>query len=238
MELRHLRYFITVAEELNFSKAAQRLFTAQPSLSQQIKDLEDKLGFNLFHRTKRKVELTHEGVSFLPYAQSILNQVEHMVNKTRLTAKEQRNLLRIGFVPVAESKVFPYILPTLRFENPDLKLFLQSMCAHKQKAALENGDIDIAIVRENIQSQYIESKLVLREKMIFLMPSSHPLSREEKITAQSLDGASLIIPLLMLSASILLFIINYSIVSKHEQSFSDTMDLRLCQVKYILYIHV
>lgn len=194
MELRHLRYFITVAEELNFSKAAQRLFTAQPSLSQQIKDLEGKLGFSLFHRTKRKVELTHEGYLFLPSAQAILNQVEHMVSKTRLAAKEERNLLRIGFVPVAESKVFPHILPILRFENPDLKIFLQSMCAHQQKNALEEGEIDIALVRENIESPSIESKLILREKMVFLMPHSHALSKVEKLTAKALEGASLIIP--------------------------------------------
>ncbi len=194
MELRHLRYFIAVAEELNFSKAAQRLFTAQPSLSQQIKDLEGKLGFNLFHRTKRKVELTHEGHLFLPSAQAILNQVEHMVSKTRLAAKEERNLLRIGFVPVAESKVFPYILPTLRFDNPDLKIFLQSMCAHQQKTALEEGEIDIALVRENIESPSIESKLILREKMVLLMPHSHPLSKVEKLTAKALEGISLIIP--------------------------------------------
>ncbi|KAA8731489.1 LysR family transcriptional regulator [Acinetobacter qingfengensis] len=194
MELRRLRYFITVAEELNFSRAAQRLYTAQPSLSQQIKDLEDKLGFNLFHRTKRKVELTHEGISFLPYAQAILNQVENMVAKTRMVAKEEKNLLKIGFVPVAESKIFPYVLPTLRFENPDLKLFLQSMCANKQREALINADIDIALVRENIQSDSIQSQLILREEMVFLLPKSHSLNKSPKITAKSLEGISLIIP--------------------------------------------
>ncbi|MFU8925552.1 LysR substrate-binding domain-containing protein [Acinetobacter puyangensis] len=194
MELRHLRYFVTVAEELNFSKAAQKLFTAQPSLSQQIKCLEDELGFHLFHRTKRKVELTQEGKYLLPYAYATLEQVEKAIDKTRLAAKAQKNVLRIGFVPVAESKVFPYLLPMLRFENPDLKLSLQSMDAIEQYHALENGELDIAIIREKIATSAISNHLILKEKMIFLLPEQHALSKAEQITLEMLNHISLIIP--------------------------------------------
>jgi len=96
MELRHLRYFITVSEELNFSKAAQKLFTAQPSLSQQIKDLENHLNLKLFNRTKRKVELTDEGKVFLDYARATVAQADQAIFLARETAKAQKNIIKIG----------------------------------------------------------------------------------------------------------------------------------------------
>ncbi len=193
MELRHLRYFVTVAEELNFSKAAQRLFTAQPSLSQQIKYLEQELDIQLFHRTKRKVELTEEGRNFLPYAQATLDQAEITVQKTRQVAKEQSCCLSIGFVPVAELKVFPLVLTKIRFENPDLKISLQSMDAAEQLEALESGQIDIGFVRENISTDCISSRLVFREKMLFLMPKDHPLAQYDVIPVEALNNEALII---------------------------------------------
>ncbi|TCM69194.1 LysR family hca operon transcriptional activator [Acinetobacter calcoaceticus] len=193
MELRHLRYFVTVAEELNFSRAAQRLFTAQPSLSQQIKYLEEELEIKLFNRTKRKVELTEEGLSFLPYAQATLFQADVCIQKTRQVAKEQSSCLKIGFVPVAELKIFPAILPKIRFENPDLKIFLQSMNALEQLEALTSGAIDIGFVRENITTEQIQSSLVFREKMTFLLPKDHPLCRYEVIPVEALNNEALII---------------------------------------------
>ncbi|WP_139850744.1 LysR substrate-binding domain-containing protein [Acinetobacter pullicarnis] len=193
MELRHLRYFVTVAEELNFSKAAQRLFTAQPSLSQQIKYLEEKLEIKLFNRTKRKVELTEEGLNFLPYAQATLAQAELTIKKTQQVANEQSNCLKIGFVPVAELKVFPVILPNLRFENPHLKISLQSMNELEQLDALKSGSIDIGFLRENINTDQISSNLIFREKMIFLLPKDHPLCRYEVIPVETLNNEALII---------------------------------------------
>ena len=91
MELRHLRYFVTVAEELNFSKAALKLYTAQPSLSQQIKDLEEYVGVQLLNRTKRKVELTEEGAAFLEQARLTLMQADKAVATARQIAKTKRD---------------------------------------------------------------------------------------------------------------------------------------------------
>lgn len=193
MELRHLRYFVTVAEELNFSKAAQRLFTAQPSLSQQIKYLEEELGIQLFHRTKRKVELTEAGLNFLPYAQATLIQARLTIEKAKQVAEAQKNCLKIGFVPVAELKIFPQIVPKLRFENPHLKLNLQSMNALEQLTALEAGNIDIGFLRENINTDKISSQLIFREKMIFLLPKDHPLCQYEVIPVEALNNEALII---------------------------------------------
>lgn len=194
MELRHLRYFITVAEELNFSKAALKLYTAQPSLSQQIKDLEEDVGVKLLHRTKRKVELTEEGAVFLEQARLTLAQADKAVAMARQVSQAKQQMLRIGFVPVAEMKIFPYVLPNLRVQNPDLKIELLSLNNADQSKLLKKGDIDIAFTRQNLHSDEIESKFVLREPLIFILPKDHPLAKYERIPVKALNGVDFIIP--------------------------------------------
>lgn len=194
MELRHLSYFITVAEELNFSKAALRLYTAQPSLSQQIKDLEDDVGVRLLNRTKRKVELTEEGAVFLEQARLTLAQADKAVAMARQVSQAKQQLLRIGFVPVAEMKIFPYVLPNLRVQNPDLKIDLLSLNNVDQIRGIKKGELDISFTCDNFQSDEIESKFVLREPLIFILPKEHPLAKYERIPVQALDGIDFIIP--------------------------------------------
>ncbi len=194
MELRHLRYFITVAEELNFSKAALKLFTAQPSLSQQIKDLEEDVGVRLLNRTKRKVELTEEGAVFLEQARLTIAQSEKAIAMARQVSKAKQQLLRIGFVPVAEMKIFPYVLPNLRVQSPELKIELQSLNNNNQLRGIKKGELDITFSRENFSSDEIESVFVLREPLIFVMPKDHPLASYERIPVKALDGIDFVIP--------------------------------------------
>lgn len=194
MELRHLRYFITVAEELNFSKAALKLYTAQPSLSQQIKDLEEDVGVRLLNRTKRKVELTEEGAVFLEQARLTLAQADKAVAMARQVSKAKQQLLRIGFVPVAEMKVFPYVLPNLRVQNPDLKIELLSLNNLEQMRAIKKGELDVSFTRHNFHNDEIESKFVLREPLIFILPKDHPLAKYERIPVKALNGIDFIIP--------------------------------------------
>ncbi|TCB80012.1 DNA-binding transcriptional regulator HcaR [Acinetobacter sp. ANC 4173] len=194
MELRHLRYFITVAEELNFSKAALKLYTAQPSLSQQIKDLEEDVGVQLLYRTKRKVELTEEGAVFLEQARLTLAQADKAIAMARQVAQAKQQMLRIGFVPVAEMKIFPYVLPNLRVQNPDLKIELLSMNNTEQMRLLKKGELDITFTRHNFHSDEIESQFVLREPLIFLLPKDHPLAKYERIPIKALNGIDFIIP--------------------------------------------
>ena len=122
MELRHLRYFVAVAEELNFTKAAQRMCTVQPSLSQQIKDLEQEVGVQLLIRSNRKVELTEEGKAFLKEALLSLEHAEKAIQDARKIANLNKDQLNIGFVPVAEMKIFPYIMPNIRAHFPEIKI--------------------------------------------------------------------------------------------------------------------
>ena len=194
MELRHLRYFITVAEELNFSKAALKLYTAQPSLSQQIKDLEEDVGVKLLNRTKRKVELTEEGAVFLEQARLTLAQADKAVAMARQVSQAKQQMLRIGFVPVAEMKIFPYILPNLRVQNPDLKIELLSLNNNEQIRLLKKGDLDLTFTRHNFNSDEIESQFVIREPLIFLLPNDHPLAKYERIPVKALNGIDFIIP--------------------------------------------
>ncbi|MDY6450023.1 DNA-binding transcriptional regulator HcaR [Acinetobacter faecalis] len=194
MELRHLRYFITVAEELNFSKAALKLYTAQPSLSQQIKDLEEDVGVRLLNRTKRKVELTDEGAVFLEQARLTLAQADKAVAMARQVSQAKQQMLRIGFVPVAEMKIFPYVLPNLRVQNSDLKIELLSLNNNEQMKALKKGDIDIAFTRHNFTSEEIESTFVLREPLMFILPKDHPLAKYDRIPVKALNGIDFIIP--------------------------------------------
>lgn len=194
MELRHLRYFITVAEELNFSKAALRLYTAQPSLSQQIKDLEGDVGVRLLNRTKRKVELTEEGAVFLEQARLTLAQADKAVAMARQVSQAKQQLLRIGFVPVAEMKVFPFVLPSLRVQHSDLKIELLSLNNAEQMRLLKKGELDISFTRHNFHNNEIESKFVLREPMIFLLHKDHPLAKYDRIPVKALNGIDFIIP--------------------------------------------
>lgn len=194
MELRHLRYFITVAEELNFSKAALKLYTAQPSLSQQIKDLEEDVGVKLLHRTKRKVELTEEGAVFLEQARLTLAQADKAIAMARQVSQAKQQMLRIGFVPVAEMKIFPYILPNLRVQNPDLKIELLSLNNNEQMRLLKKGELDLTFTRHNFNSDEIESQFVIREPLIFILPKDHLLAKYDRIPVKALNGIDFIIP--------------------------------------------
>lgn len=210
MELRHLRYFITVAEELNFSKAALKLYTAQPSLSQQIKDLEEDVGVKLLHRTKRKVELTEEGAVFLEQARLTLAQADKAVAMVRQVSQAKQQMLRIGFVPVAEMKIFPYVLPNLRVQNPDLKIELLSMNNNDQMKAIKKGELDITFTRHNFNSDEIESQFVLREPLIFILPKDHPLAKYERIPVKALNGIDFIIPAAEQSQNLHDMILNFA----------------------------
>jgi LysR family transcriptional regulator, hca operon transcriptional activator len=218
MELRHLRYFITVAEELNFSKAALKLYTAQPSLSQQIKDLEEDVGVRLLHRTKRKVELTEEGAVFLEQARLTLAQADKAVAMARQVAQAKQQMLRIGFVPVAEMKVFPYVLPNLRVQSPDLKIELLSLNNSEQVKALKRGDLDISFTRNNLTSDEIESQFVLREPLIFILPKDHPLAKYERIPVKALDGIDFIIPAIEQSTTLHNVILDFA--KSHDIKFN------------------
>ena len=186
MDFRRLRYFVAVAEERSFTRAAERLHTSQPSLSEQIRNLEDSLGFTLLTRNPRKVELTTVGAAFLDEARQVLRQVEYAVARTRSAAEKTRESLSIGFVPSAEVQIFPVVLPALRLQYPRVQVVLKSLTPPEQLAALTNGDIDIAFTRPPLASGKIFSEIILSDPLRVFMHNRHVLARSAKIQPKRL----------------------------------------------------
>ncbi|MCX5466619.1 LysR substrate-binding domain-containing protein [Acinetobacter nematophilus] len=193
MELRHLRYFVAVAEELNFTKAAQRMFTVQPSLSQQIKDLEHEVGVQLLIRSNRKVELTEEGRAFLKQALLSLEHAERAIYEARQVANMHKDQLKIGFVPVAEMKVFPYIMPNIRAHFPKLKIDFQSLTDHEQFIALKKGEIDIAFTRYTEDCEEFEHVQIFQEPLALIIPKSSSLADQRHISIKAFDQQDFVI---------------------------------------------
>ena len=193
MELRHLRYFVAVAEELNFTKAAQRMCTVQPSLSQQIKDLEQEVGMQLLMRTNRKVELTAEGQAFLKEARLSLEHAEKAMIDARQIAQLSKEQLNIGFVPVAEMKVFPYIMPNIRAQFPELKIHFHSLMDVDQISAVRKGEIDIAFTRYVEESPDIESVQIFTEPLALIVPKNSPVAEQRHISIKNMNNQDFII---------------------------------------------
>lgn len=194
MELRHLRYFVAVAEELSFTRAAERLCTAQPSLSQQIRDLEEQVGTLLLERTRRKVELTDAGKVFLTEARLTLAQADRAIVRARQVGRKGASTITIGFVPAAEVRIFPGVLPRLRMRLPELNVELRSIPTFEQEQKLLDHEIDIAFLRKPIRSPDVMSEVVLSEALVVVLPVAHPLAQCKEIHAQQLDGEAWVQP--------------------------------------------
>ncbi|WP_180004475.1 MULTISPECIES: LysR substrate-binding domain-containing protein [unclassified Acinetobacter] len=191
MELRHLRYFITVAQEQSFTRAAEKLFTAQPSLSQQIKDLEQEVGVNLFERSSRKIQLTDEGKAFLIYAEKALENAKLAVASARQVAQQKNNQIHIGFLNVAELKVMPHILAKLKKTMPDLKIHLHSLFCLEQLQRLKNAELDLSITRFQLDHPDFDNIHLLTEQ-IHLVAAKHLHPTDRILKLQELKNHTII----------------------------------------------
>lgn len=191
MELRHLRYFITVAQEQSFTRAAEKLFTAQPSLSQQIKDLEQEVGVNLFERSSRKIQLTDEGKAFLIYAEKALENAKLAVASARQVAQQKNNQIHIGFLNVAELKVMPHILAKLKKTMPDLKIHLHSLFCLEQLQRLKNAELDLSITRFQMDHPDFDNIHLLTEQ-IHLVAAKHLHPTDRILKLQELKNHTII----------------------------------------------
>ena len=147
MELRHLRYFVAVAEELHFRRAAERLHMSQPPLSQQIRQLEEEVGATLLLRNQRKVELTAAGAAFLVRAREILDAVEDAARQARRVQRGEVGRLAVGFVGSAMYSFVPELLRAFREQAPDIALRLHELGTTEQLRQLEDGRLDVGFVR-------------------------------------------------------------------------------------------
>jgi LysR family hca operon transcriptional activator len=188
LELRHLRYFIAVAETGSLTLAAeQRLHTSQPSLSRQIRDLEDQVGCELFSRGARGVELTDAGRAFLDHARLALTQVEAAVEAARRAAKPLKKRFALGFLTGLEITWLAAAMQTLREELPTVDVTVSSDYSPDLAEGLQRGRLDLAFMRAepNFDLAYT---LVGREPLVALMASDHPLASYEVIEPQQLVG--------------------------------------------------
>jgi LysR family transcriptional regulator, benzoate and cis,cis-muconate-responsive activator of ben and cat genes len=193
MELRHLRYFVVVAREGNFTRAAQLLHVAQPPLSRQIQQLEDELGVTLLVRS-RPLRLSDAGRMFYEQALQILNRVEQMENAARRIAKSKRRVLSIGFVPSVLSAGLPSLLHRLREHDPDLDLQLIELMSVQQPEALTSGRIDIGFGRIRTSGPGIERLVLSEERLAAAIPTGSRIAQKQrKLAIRSLHDQPLIV---------------------------------------------
>jgi len=181
MELRHLRYFVAVAEELHFGRAARRLHLAQPPLSQQIRDLERELGAPLFARTSRKVELTPQGRIFYNEARLVLDQAARAKEKVRASQRGEFGSLSIGF---GTSAIYSVMTPTIReFHSrfPEVEIRCHEMNSLDQVEALHKGEINAGFLRTPIPDDGITVHVLLRESLVLVLPEHHAAARKSRI---------------------------------------------------------
>jgi LysR family transcriptional regulator, hca operon transcriptional activator len=187
MELRHLRYFIAVAEEGSFINAAERrLRTAQPSLSRQIRDLELEVGIKLLERQARGVALTAAGRVFLYHARLALSQIETAGEAARRAEQPDKTVFVIGFLSGQEVLWLPEALRILREESPGTEISITSHSSPELAAGLMQGRVDVAILRRETQSTGLAFKFLVKEPLIVLMPATHRLAARKTVRPQEL----------------------------------------------------
>jgi LysR family hca operon transcriptional activator len=193
MELRHLRYFVAVAEEGSFTLAAERrLNTAQPSLSRQIRDLEQEVGVALLRRTPRGVELTDAGTAFLDYARMALAQADSAREAARRAGKAARGSLAIGFLTGQEMIWLPEVMRIVRDTLPEAEVPVSSMTSPALAAALAGGKLDLAFMRREANAPDLVFSVVAREPLVVVMPSDHRLAAQSAIAPRELVGETFI----------------------------------------------
>jgi LysR family hca operon transcriptional activator len=188
MELRHLRYFVAVAETGSLTVAAERrLHTSQPSLSRQIRDLEDEVGVELFNRSARGVELTAAGKAFLDHARLALTQVDAAIEAARRAAQPTKQVFALGFLTGQEMTWLPRAMQVLRDELPNIDVTVSSHYSPDLADALARGKLDLAFLRAEPGFD-LDYRVVSGEKLVVLMPSDHPLTERATIRPEDLVG--------------------------------------------------
>ena len=193
MELRHLRYFVAVAEERHFGRAAERLHMAQPPLSQQIRRLEADLGVTLLRRTTRRVELTDAGSVYLDQVRRILSAVEEAGAEAQRVEAGLSGRLSVGCVGSATYSLLPALARTLREQRPGLDVsFHGEMLVPDQVTALLGGEIDLALLRPPVDGAGLDIRQLRAERLIVVLPEGHPLCRRRRLRVHDLREQDLL----------------------------------------------
>lgn len=193
MNFRQLQYFVAVAEELHFGRAAERWQITQPALSKQIAVLEKSLGVQLLFRTKQKVELTHAGQIFLQQARQLICQKETAIQLTRRTGSGDIGQLSIGFTETATQTLLPTLLRDFLQHYPKVDIELVELATEAQVTALNQDVIDLAFLHPPIDQRGLQVYPILKESFAAVLPQQHPLVKCERIPFSALAYEPLII---------------------------------------------
>ncbi len=194
MELRQLRYFLVVAEELHFRRAADRIYMAQPALSRQIAMLEQKMGVQLFDRTRRSVSLTPAGEMLQSQAAALLQQFDELPHKIRMAASGFMGEIKIGYVGSAIQTVLPGLLSQLGRKHPGIQTYLSELPSSVQWEQLHKNQLDIAFMRNPPAHPQVTSMIVWREPFFLVLPKEHRLNARNFHSLQQLSDERFILP--------------------------------------------
>ncbi|MFC1563664.1 LysR substrate-binding domain-containing protein [candidate division KSB1 bacterium] len=186
MELRHLKYFLVLSEELHFGRAAKKLFIAQPPLSRQIKNLEEELGVKLFERTKKYVRLTPYGEYLREESQKIFTHVEMIKNHLSLLNKGITGQITIGYIGSVMHSLLPQVLKILKVEYPNIHTILSEIGNDQQIEAIRAGNIDIGFMRTPFDTPDLKTETIYTETFSLVLPNNHPLTESKKICLKEL----------------------------------------------------
>src|SRR5690348_9196118 len=188
MELRHLRYVVTLAETLHFGRAAERLHLSQPPLSHQIRQPEAELRIKLIHRTKRTVQLTEAGRMFVQEARVILAQASHAANLASRVNLGEVGQLTIGVAGPADAPIFIQILRTFTQKHPKVRIVLRNISSLDQTQAISEGRLHVGFVAMPIDDAGLATETVMRQPIMIALPPEHPLATLERIPLKALSG--------------------------------------------------
>lgn len=192
MELRHLRYFVAVAEELNFRRAAERLRLAQPALSAQVKALEEELGVRLLERTTRSVALTQAGLVFLKEARGVLAAASQAEQLARKAEHGVVGTLRVGVIAPAASPWLAGVLRLYHQQFPGVQLSLSEITTVEQLLRLRAGDLDAGLLRPPVHFPELEWRFVEQSPQVLAAPAGHRLARKRRLEWTDFDGEGLV----------------------------------------------
>jgi DNA-binding transcriptional LysR family regulator len=189
-----VRYFVAVAENLNFRRASNHLHVSQPSLSVQIKQLEEELGVPLFRRTKRRVEITRAGEIFLSAAREILLKLKQASAAALHAESGEAGTIRLGFIPTASFHILPLLLEKIRSTLPLVNVELKEGPESLQIRGIQSGAFDISIGHLGDSYNQIESMLLVREPIVVALPKGHKAARKRSVALRDLEGELFHIP--------------------------------------------
>ncbi len=193
MELRHFRYFVAVAEELNFRRAAEKLGIAQPPLSAQIKSLEGELGVQLFERTTRSVQLTHAGRVFLDEARAVLAASTQAEHRAKQAERGLVGTLRVGMIAPVANAWLAGILRHFRQEFPAVQLSLFELNSPEQLRRLRARELDAGLLRPPVGFPELESRFVRETRQVLALPAGHRLAKKPRLSWMDFDGEALVL---------------------------------------------